>query len=297
MAATSGLLTVALGLTAVHLVLTSFVLRWHWQRRVRPPVEEKPLRAPGERLRLRLDQLEERTPWILLGSTLLPALLLMSGLHVVATLGSGGRALLALISTFVLFVGTAAAGAWVLWKTYNERRDLRRALHGDRIVAESLSTLVPLGYRVFHDVPTTSRDPADHLHHVVVGPAGVFAVQAQTHAQRRALPGRKEHEIIFDGDQLVYPWGQDTQGIVPARRKAEWLSEWIFQLLGERVPVAAVLTFPGWWVTPITQRDVRVHNPGQIAALIQDSAESPLNERHHALIVRQLEDRCRHHPA
>lgn len=297
MAASSGLLTIALGLVAVHLVIVVLLLRWRWQRRERLPVEEKPLRAPGERLRQRLDRLEERCAWLVLSTTLVPSILLIAGLHMVHALPSGTKSLATLIVTFVCFVASAAGGAWLLLRAYDERRSLRRSLHGDRIVADSLNTLVPLGYRVFHDVPTLAGVGEDHVHHVVVGPAGVFAVHTQTHSRRTALPGRKEHEIIFDGDQLVYPWGQDTQGIVPARRNAEWLSDWIFQLLGERVPVAAVLTFPGWWVTPITQRDVRVHNPGQIAALIQDSSITPLTERHHALIVRQLEDRCRHHVA
>lgn len=296
MTASSGLLTIALGLIAVHLVIVVLLLRWQWQRKERLPVEEKPLRAPGERLRHRLDRLEERCAWLLLATTLIPSLVLLTGLHVVNTVPAGTKSLAVLIATFFAFIASAGAGAWLLLITYNERRNHRRALHGDRMVADSLSTLVPLGYRVFHDVPTLSGEGEDHVHHVVVGPAGVFAIHTQTHARRPALPGRKEHEIVFDGDQLVYPWGQDTQGIVPARRNAEWLSDWIFQLLGERVPVAAVLTFPGWWVTPITQRDVRVHNPGQLAALIQDTSITPLTERHHALIVRQLEDRCRHHP-
>lgn len=288
-----GLLPIASGLLVVHLALAALLLRWHWQRRERPPVDEKLLRRPGERLYQRLEVLEERAPWIMLATTLGASGALLGGLHWAAGLPPGGRALAGLIGAFAVFVLLSAAGALLLLRQYNERRDLRRALHGDLLVAQALHALVPLGYRVFHDAPTESGPPAECLHHVVVGPAGVFAVRTQTHARRKALPGRKPHEILFDGDQLVYPWGQDTQGIVPARRQAEWLSDWIFQLVGERIPVAAVLTFPGWWVTPMTQRDVRVHNPGQIAALIQDSSATPLNERHVALIVRQLEDRCR----
>lgn len=288
-----GLPTVFAGVIAVHLAAAALLFRWRWQSRERPPVTEKLLRAPGERLRKRLALLEERTLWLVLATSFLSLFALTIGLWLGTVFSPGGAALSAFVGGYAGFVGFAGAGGWLLFRTFNERRDLRRALQGERAVAEVLATLVPAGYRIFHDVATESILANDNLHHVVIGPAGVFAVQTQTHARRKALPGRKEHEIVFDGDQLVYPWGQDTQGIVPARKKAEWLSDWIFQIVGERIPVSAVLTFPGWWVTPVIQRDVRVHNPGQIAALISETPVGKLSDRQFALIVRQLEVRCR----
>jgi hypothetical protein len=82
-------------------------------------------------------------------------------------------------------------------------------------------------------------------------------------------------------------------GLVPTRRKAEWLSEWIFQLVGERVPINAVLTFPGWWVTSTAVRHIRAFNPNQLAAIFLQTPNSPLSEHTCNLLVRQLEIRCR----
>lgn len=289
-----GLPTVVTGTVVVHLALAAVVFRWRWQSRERPPVTEKMLRTPGERLRQRLETLDERTHWLMLATTLLAVAALTVGLSLLAGTSSSGREIAIVVTSFVLFIAFAAAGAWASLRIFNERRDLRRALQGERAVAETLATLVPAGYRVFHDVPTETRLADDNVHHVVVGPGGIFSIQTQTHLSRKALPGRKPHEIIFDGDQLVYPWGQDTQGLVPARKKAEWLADWLYQVLGEHVPVSPVLTFPGWWVTLTTQqRDVGIYNPGQIAALIQQAAGGRLNDHQRALVIRQLESRCR----
>ena len=289
-----GLATVFAGLVAVHLAVAALVLRWRWQRRERPPVTEKLLRAPGERLRQRLEHLDERLPWLLIATLLLPIATLTIGLGILPRLSSHGGVVGALIVTFGAFLLLAGTGVWLLVRTFNARRDFRRALQGERTVAEALATLVPAGYRIFHDLSTESAALTDNIHHVVVGPAGVFAIETQTHpCRRKPIAGRKPHEIIFDGDLLVYPWGQDTEGLVPARQKAVWLSDWVYQIVGERIPVAAVLTFPGWWVTPMMQRDVRVHNPNQIAALILESNDGKLSDRQRDLIVRQLENRCR----
>jgi hypothetical protein len=289
----SALTSIALGVLVVHLALVAVLLRWRWQRRERPPVAAKLLRAPGESLRHRLVGLRHRAFALMLLTTSVPVLLLIAGLALLGRSADDGQQLALVVATIVLPLIAAAAGVWLLLKVFNQCTHLRRQLQGERIVAETLATLVPEGYQVFHDVPTDGGTVDDNLNHVVIGPAGVFAVHTQTQARRKPLPGRKDHEIIFDGDQLLYPWGQDTQGIVPARDKAEWLSHWLFQILGERVPVSAVLTFPGWWVTPVTQRDVRVHNPGQIAALIQQSSSDKINPSQLELILRQLDIRCR----
>ncbi len=289
-----GLPTLIIGVVLVHLLLAALMFRFRWQSRERAPVSEKLLRPPGERLRRRLDKLDERTDQLLLGTSGLALLVLAIGFWLIPRLETGAPQIAGLVGTLLLFAGLAGAGGWLLWKNLDERRHARRALDGELAVASILEPLAAHGYHLFHDVPADSRDPDDNLHHVVVGPSGIFAIETQTHARKKAIPGRKEHEIVFDGDQLVYPWGEDTHGIVPARTKAEWLGEWIFQTVGDRIRVGAVLTFPGWWVTPFHQRDIRVSNPSQIRAQILEAAPAGnLGEQRLALIVRQLDTRCR----
>jgi hypothetical protein len=282
----SGLPAVVPGILVVHLVLAGLVSRSRWQRRDRPPVSEKLLRAPGERLRQQLDRLDERIQWLLVGTSLVALATLAIGVSI------GTWA--ATFASVVLFLVFAAAGSWALFRTFDERRTARRSLQGERAVAETLAPLVAMGYDIFHDVPTQSEDPDDNVHHVVIGPGGVFSIETQTHGRRKPLPGRSKHEIIFDGDHLIYPWGNGNEGLGAARRKAEWLSDLIYQVVGERIPVAPVLTLPGWWVTLKTQqRDVGIYNPNQIAALIQHSTGGKLTDPQRAMLTRNLETSCR----
>ena len=264
-----------------------------WQDREHPPVTGKLLRSPGEHLRTRLNYLEERTSWLILVTSSVPLLVLLVGALVIASRAPEAHGLVTPIGFAVGFVLTAGTGGFFLHDTLAARRRSRYALQGHRIVNDSLAALVPSGFKVFHDVPTDAGDLDGYLHHVVIGASGIFVIEASTPAIRPTIPGRKPQEIIYDGDQLIYPWGQDTAGLVPARRKAEWLTEWIYQLVGERIPISAVLTFPGWWVTSTAFRDIRVCNPNQFAALILQTPKVAMSDQIYERLARQLEIRCR----
>jgi len=290
---TLGLPAILTGFVLVTLVYGALITLARVQGSERAPVTGKLLRPPGEHLRVRLNLLEDQSRWLLLAASAVPLLVLLLG-----GLALSGRppeqvGLVIPIVTGAGFLLTAGAGAYLLHRTLAERGSRSRALQGHRIVNDSLAPLVLAGFKIFHDVPAEGGDAENNLHHVVVGRSGIFAIEARTPASQPVIPGRKPQEIVFDGDQLIYPWGQDAVGLVPARRKAEWLSEWIYQLTGERIGVAAVLTFPGWWVTSTASRDIRVCNPNQLAALMQQAPDSNLGETHRELIIRNLETRCR----
>ena len=288
-----GLPAILIGFVIVQLACGALIALARWQGRERPPITSKLLRAPGEHERVRLDFLEEQTRWLLLATSSIPLLIVLLGALAIANRSPDDHSLTAPILCAVGFLLTAGAGGFFLYHTLAERRNRSRALQGHRIVHDSLASLIPSGFKLFHDVPTDQNITGSNLHHLVIGPSGIFAIEASTPASRTIIPGRKPQEIIYDGDQLIYPWGQDVLGLVPTRRKAEWLSEWIFQLVGERVPINAVLTFPGWWVTSTAVRDIRVFNPNQLAAIILQTPTSTLSEQTRNLLVKQLEIRCR----
>jgi hypothetical protein len=282
------------GLVLIYAVAGGLFLRWRLQcRRDRPPVHDKLMRAPGERLRLRLDQLDNRTDLLILAGTFVPLAILLAGLALPSAQTANDHPALILCLTLGGIVAALGAAGWGLKLTLDERRAARRAQTGERIVAENLNPLVTSGHYVFHDVPTENHDPSFNLHHIVVGPAGIFAIETRTLEKRRPLPGRKEHEITFDGEEIIYPWGQDVHGLGPARFKADWLADWIYQITGQRLPVTPVLTFPGWWVNATASRNVRVHNPRQLATLVRHSQGSLIDPRQLELIADQLETRCR----
>jgi len=288
-----GLPAILTGFVLIQVVHGGLIALSRWQGRERSPVTGKLLRPAGEHERVRLSFLEEQTRWLLLGTSTIPIVILLAGALALAGRAPDDHSLTVPILAALGFLATAGTGGYFLHQTLAERRHRGLALQGHRIVNDSLAPLIPAGFKIFHDIPTEPNNPDNNLHHLVIGPSGIFAIESRTPAIRPTIPGRKPQEIIFDGDQLIYPWGQDNAGIVPTRQKAEWLSEWIFQLVGQRVPINAVLTFPGWWVTSTAVRDIRVFNPNQLAALVQQAPDTNLPESTRNLLIRNLEIRCR----
>lgn len=288
-----GLPAILTGFVLVQIIHSALLALARWQGRERPPVTGKLLRPPGEHLRVRLNSLEDRARWLLIATSTIPVVVLIAGALAIAGRTPEEHGLVVPVITGLGFALTAGAGGYFLFRTFSQRLACSRALQGHRIVNDSLSALVPSGFKIFHDVPTDAGGTDGNLHHIVIGTSGIFAIESSTPVSRKAIAGRKPQEIIFDGDQLVYPWGQDTLALVPARKKAEWLAEWIYQLVGQRVPVSAVLTFPGWWVTCTANRDLRVCNPDQLAALVQQAPSAGLTEQTRNLLIRSLEVRCR----
>jgi hypothetical protein len=269
---------------------------WIWRvnrRRERPPVSEKLLRGPGEGLRRRLEKLDDHLLLGLGGCAIVPGLLLWGGLIISDHMGATTGGLVVFITAIVLFVLALAGCAWWLMRTITLRRDCHLGLYGEKAVAEALVPLLTEGYHVFHDVPCEYGNATFDIDHVVIGPSGIYCIETKTRRKGKAAQGRQEHEIVFDGEQLVYPWGEDTHGLAQTRRQAEWLTQWIYQLIGERLLITPVLVFPGWWVSTTTLRDLKVLNPKQLGATIHSDAPPVLTPKQVELIIRQLDARCR----
>ncbi len=132
---------------------------------------------------------------------------------------------------------------------------------GERLTAEHLRPLQQDGYRVFHDVPAEAGKHGFNLDHVVVGTTGVFVVETKTRRKGNARDGMKDHEVVFDGRQLVWPWGEDRHGVDQTIAQADWLRKWVEENTGLRVQVKRVLTLPGWFVRESPSQIIRVVNP------------------------------------
>jgi len=267
------------------------------------PENTRLLRGPGESLRRRIDELDDKIDNAVLTGLLLPLLVLGAGFFLAGWIkGGAGAALAAGGTTIFAVLGVRAARQVVGW--IDRRRDTRLGLFGERIVAEHLETLKATGHRVFHDLsagdaPATpagaSAPKPFNIDHVVVGPAGVFAIETKTRRKGRARVGFMEHEIIYDGRALAYPWGEDRHGLEQARRQADWLGEFLRRELSRSVPVHALLVFPGW---SIIRKDggasaaVNVLAPRELPAVIE-SGSPALDATTLDLIARRLEARGR----
>lgn len=254
------------------------------RRRRRVPVSDKLLRAPGESLRKKLDELEDDLSSHLAMICTLP--LLCASLYLIHR-GSPTAAASA--------VGIALAGApiyaitcWRLLRTLDQQRRCRLGLSGERAVGEELNHLMLEGCRVYHDVP---NDPYGNVDHVLVAPSGVYAIETKTRRKKEA-EGRNAHKALFDGRTLRFGEGPpETTCLEQARQQASRLSDWLSKAIGDPVHARAVLSLPGWYVERAGRGDVIVVSGKNVRSLIKGSALFDAGQIKR--IAHQLEQRCR----
>ena len=268
------------------------------------PDNTRLLRGPGESHRQRLAALDDQALNVALLLLGLPAVGYGALLYLAARLAPGYP----ISSTLLLWFGLAGLlfafwhGARRLVAIIDRRRNTRLGHFGERVVAEHLEPLKAAGYHVFHDLPAgeASDDSASTIDHVVVGPAGVFAIETKTRRKGRARVGFMAHEIIYDGDALAYPWGEDRHGLDQAHRQAEWLARHLANQTGRAVPVHALLVFPGWSILRKGRGPVHVLSPRELPDAVQKPTSTPvglpgqpLTPADLDLVLRELDARCR----
>jgi hypothetical protein len=280
---------------AVVIGMVAVLLCWRkYQRKDRRPFPEnlKLLRGPGETQHRLLVQLDENFLlqfFLALGVPVsVGALLLWITMHL-----TGTAQVVGLVVTMAGLLAALLLVARYLAGKVRESSNRYLGFFGERIVAEALEPLKAQGLRVFHDVPCGDVGAPFNIDHVVVGPNGVFAIETKTRRKGRARGGFAEHEIIFDGQVLAYPWGEDRHGLEQAQRQAKWLADWLTQLLGQRPPVNPILTFPGWMIIRRGAGPVNVLNPKEILPALLPRGAPVLDASQIDLIARQLDARCR----
>lgn len=191
---------------------------------------------------------------------------------------------------FMITFGLGAAGCAIMaWRRLMAIRSYRRGLLGEQAVAEQLQSLPAPGYRVFHDL---TGDGKWNIDHVVVGSAGVFAIETKYRTKQPGKEGEHDHKAEFDGNKIQFPSGYDIKAAEQARRNARWLADTLSKATGEHVKVQPLVALPGWWVTLKANSDVKVLSGKQIAGFI---AKEPaqLSDKTIQQISYQLEQRCR----
>ena len=240
------------------------------------------LRRPaGETNRLRVQEFDEWIdPWFVVLTTI-PIILV-----VVLTLQRPHWAVVILF--FLISAVVAAVAHRILSRLIRKRAAYRLGFHGERFVAEELNQLMSDGFRVFHGVPF----PKYNMDHVLVGPNGVFVVETKTRRKRTA-DGKEKHKVLFDGTQLNFPSGWDTEALDQARRNKKSLSQWLSSATGVPIAAETILTIPGWWVERKGRADVYVVNPKEIRGLVLSLNANPLDKEKIQRISHQLEEKCK----
>jgi hypothetical protein len=193
----------------------------------------------------------------------------------------------------VFLVAIAIGFVFLFWRSaclIARRRDYRLGFAGERAVAEELNQLMLEGCRVFHDVP---MEPYGNIDHVLVTPTGIYAVETKARRKRKAPPGRRNYEVVFDGKALQFPRGVDLHSLEQTRQQADRLRVFLSNAIGEPVKVGAILTLPGWRVTSRVKVDIKVLNPKLIGAAVLDGRLPALSKQLIDRVVYQLDRKCR----
>lgn len=210
----------------------------------RSPLNTKIHNTPGEQLRVRLAELDEKllmtySAALVTGPALLAAWLLARLRKVDISAFKFGLG--DWIFLVVLVIVVIAAGLKMI-RIGKERRKVRQGLAAEIVTAQHLIPLMGKGCLVFNDIPADKFN----LDHVVVGPQAVFMVETKSR-KKPAERGKESAKVFYDGQRLKFPSHIETKPIEQARNQARWLSEYLKGAAGEPVKVIPVLALPGWW--------------------------------------------------
>jgi hypothetical protein len=140
------------------------------------------------------------------------------------------------------------------------QRQIKQAIRAEHATAQELAASLAGKNRIIHDVQAKEFN----IDHVVITPAGVFAVETKSRLKPPAGNGGNAVKVKYNGKQLEFPGWTETKPLEQAGRQARWLANYLHEATGERLPVFAVLALPGWFIentARITDDMVRVINP------------------------------------
>jgi hypothetical protein len=263
--------------------------QYNLRKKSRTPFTENALlRLPGHSLAQQIRDLDEKLTSYLF---LLFLLSIIFTNTIIAT--SLVQKQLTTSSIFLLcFIGMLALLFFIvkIVQRLSQREKLRLGYFGELVTAEALSKLMPEGNYVFHDFPADDFN----IDHIVVGPAGVFAIE--TKARSKALSGdnKQAARAIYNGREIEFSNFKDKKFLEQAKRQAKWLSNWLNNSIGEPVKVLPIISLPGFFVQRKTVADgMFVINPKQLKRVIQSQNIKNLDDKKIQQIVHQLDQKCR----
>jgi hypothetical protein len=257
---------------------------WKWKRErsgSRPPFEDLLLRSPGERLRGEIADISDDIDTYLLSASMFP--LLLFGIYMTRVVE---------FRTLLMWLLGAGFMGFLIWRIVTlikRRRDLRLGLAGEMATGEELNRLMLEGHRVYHDFPAERFN----IDHILVGPAGVFAVETKARSKGSTGDRKEEAKVIYEGERLRFPNWVTTEPIDQAKAQAAWLTKWLSSAVGDPVKVSPMVTIPGWFIERKSPNGVPVLNPKQVKTYLGAKKEVLLSESMIKRICHQLEQRCR----
>lgn len=248
----------------------------------RSPLTRELLREPGHTVRAQLDDVQSDLVAMMAATTPLPLF------AYVELQGQQWQATWVVVFGIAVVVGLVYVVRSIFQLVKRSRR-LRLGLDAEMAVGQELTTLMPEGFWVYHDV---KADGPFNVDHVVVGKHGVFAIETKGRAKRIREDGEGHRVTVRDG-RLEFPGWVETKPLEQARRSAAWLGKWLSSAIGEPVSVTPVLALPGWYIERRSRSDVAVINGKGAAGYFKNSGATTITEKQIMQIKHQLDARCR----
>ncbi|MBW1940658.1 MAG: NERD domain-containing protein [Deltaproteobacteria bacterium] len=280
------ILFVAFGILISLIFIIKFSIR---KKKRRLPFTENFLRSPGQSLIKQIDDINDEISSYLFCALTLP--IFVYAIHISQSyFGNAKETASRIITTAALAIGLIVFSAFKLMKSIFRRRELRLGCDGELVVGQELNQLMLNGYCVYHDFPADKFN----IDHIVVGPAGVFAIE--TKARRKPISGNgtADAKVTYDGRQLKFPHKIEVKSIQQSKRQAKWLSQCLSKAIGTQVSTIPALLLPGWFVERIIAPDgLLVMNPKFFCSWVVRSKNRVLSQAAISQISHQLEQKCR----
>lgn len=180
-------------------------------------------------------------------------------------------------------IGVSAAAVIAYLRLMPKARNLVRGEKGERKVADALEDLRSSGYQVFHDLCREGFN----IDHVVVGPAGVFAIETKFRSGHGVINFRNG-QGLFVNDQ---PWQGDRDPVAQARGNAAEVRKLIKESCAVNVMVTALVVFVGDWKVKEKWQttDARVVSESQLLRYFEKQDQPELTRGEIKLIASHLE--------
>jgi hypothetical protein len=275
-------------------LIAAIILDRAWRKKAeKPPQTEKLLRPPGYSLSLNLDKTLDAMVDNMIAACSLSAFagICFAVFHSLIV----AKAPAAWLSIFIIILAAfTILSAWAAIKAFlgfKEAQNIRLGLRGEQAVAEALNEVADSGFRSFHDLQT---DKVGNIDHVAAGARGVFLIETKARRRRASRNGQPEHEVVFDGESLEFPFGKDAKPIEQAKRNAKWLSNFLEKKTGNPVWVEPLVILPGWYVQNSEKGNspVKVMNTTYLPGFLRRQPEK-LEPAQVRRIITALDDKCR----
>ena len=281
----TGLIPLALiGLCALVPAGIIILIRSHQTRGKKNPLNFELLRSPGQSLKERIEEINDRISDYLTFMFMGP--LAMYAIVVSQYLTSTPPSPLLLILYLGVALGLSVFFSLKIFKLMRTRTHYRLGYDCELMVGQGLHTLLAEGFRVFHDFPADGFN----IDHIAIGPTGVFAIETKGRAKSSTVENRN-WEVRYDGRQLAFPGWTETRPITQAVDQAKWLRTWLCQTTGNETPVEPVLAVPGWYIKRTGPGGPRAYN-GKSPDFLAKGAQVLPAERIRAIAF-QVEQQCR----